>query len=169
MNVIEERCTVGGVEIKIRQKPGAENDGCVCIGVVEAHVDEDTGVDVHELRNGRRLVQDAERHRGADPERPARLALQDGNLHFRVDDRFQALPTAFVEDSADFGEIQASRRPDQQARAKTVFQSRDVLADHRLRQVQPLGGGGERPALYDANEDGDVAQTAYLVAISQHT
>jgi hypothetical protein len=59
---------------------------------------------------------------------------------------------------AELREAEATRRPDHEPLAETLFEDGDSPRDRRLRQSQPFGGAAEAPRVGDPGEDQEVVR-----------
>ena len=102
-----------------------------------------------------------ETHRCADPEPASRFGVQASHREFRFFGVGDDSPGPVEIGLTDFGQVEAPRRPVQQARAQALLQPRQLFADGGLGEAQITGRGGETAALCDPGEDGDAGEMVH--------
>jgi hypothetical protein len=109
-------------------------------------------------------VEDAERHRRAHAQAPARLGLELRHRRLGFVDALQRPAARLEERGPGLGEGEPPRGPVQQARAEAILEARDVLAHDRARELQLVGREREAAALHHAHEHRDVGQVVHSIS-----
>jgi hypothetical protein len=122
---------------------------------------------LNEARQGRHDQQAAERHRHFYAQPAARNAARLGHFAFGLVQLAQGFAATVVEAGAEVGQTERARGAVQQARAETLFQPADGLADRRGGHSKRLGGRNETVGLHDAYKSDDVTETVQAIPISQ--
>jgi hypothetical protein len=107
----------------------------------------------------------AERNGRQDAQPPARLAMQLGTERFGVADVREDASATFVVLLAQLGEALTPRRTIQQPSTQPRLERPDVMANHRARQSELLGGRRETPAFHCPHENRHAFQSVQLRSV----
>jgi hypothetical protein len=133
--------------------------------IAPPQVDRDLRI-VAQIRGHDRRDEPPEGGMAMNAQPPARSRLQGAGCTVRFVDLGQKVGGACEVLSADLGQADLARGAVQEPRAQSILKLLNVTADHRPRDVEVTGRGGEATVLNDADEGGDAAQTIHAATPS---
>ncbi|KAF1853455.1 hypothetical protein Lal_00013812 [Lupinus albus] len=137
--------------------------------VVQVHVDLDGRVALQELRHRRGQMHDAEADRCVQPQPATRGGMQVGDRLLRLLQIGEDSGAALVIGLAHLGQAELAGGAVQEPRAEPVLQLADAAGDHRLRQVEPVGGGGEALGVHHLDEGEHVVEAIHGIVVHPET